>query len=35
MRLLRTPHEPPVSASYIFGRHFAGNAEWGEFIRGW
>jgi 5-methylcytosine-specific restriction endonuclease McrA len=35
MRLLRTPHEPPFSAAYIFGRHLAENEEWVEFIRGW
>ena len=35
MRLLHRPLEPPVNASYIFGRHLAENTQWAEFIRGW
>jgi 5-methylcytosine-specific restriction endonuclease McrA len=35
MHLLRIPKEPPVSASYLFGRHLADNAEWEPFISGW
>jgi hypothetical protein len=35
MRLLREPHEPPVTAAYIFGRHVNDNTDWAEFIRGW
>ena len=35
MHLLHVPHEPPVNAAYIFGRHLSENAQWSEFIRGW
>jgi hypothetical protein len=35
MRLLHAPHEPPINATYIFGRHITGNMDWAEFIRGW
>lgn len=35
MSLLHTPHEPPSSAIYIFGRHLNENKEWEPFIQGW
>jgi len=35
MSLLHTPHEPPASAMYIFGRHLEENTGWDQFIRGW
>jgi 5-methylcytosine-specific restriction endonuclease McrA len=35
MRLLHPPHEPPASATYIFGRHLKNNLEWLPFVQGW
>jgi 5-methylcytosine-specific restriction endonuclease McrA len=35
MRLLHQPHEPPASATYIFGRHLKNNLEWLPFVEGW
>jgi 5-methylcytosine-specific restriction endonuclease McrA len=35
MRLLRTPHEPPSSALYMFARHLRNNQDWIPFIEGW
>jgi 5-methylcytosine-specific restriction endonuclease McrA len=35
MRLLHRPQEPPVSATYIFGRHLKNNQEWLPFVEGW
>jgi 5-methylcytosine-specific restriction endonuclease McrA len=35
MSLMVNPHEPPASASYIFGRHLPDNEEWLPFIVGW
>jgi 5-methylcytosine-specific restriction endonuclease McrA len=35
MRLLHKPQEPPVSATYIFGRHLKNNQEWLPFVEGW
>jgi 5-methylcytosine-specific restriction endonuclease McrA len=35
MHLFHVPHEPPINADYIFGRHLTENTEWAEFIRGW
>jgi len=35
MSLLRPPQAPPANASYIFGRHLAGNGEWEPYITGW
>jgi 5-methylcytosine-specific restriction endonuclease McrA len=35
MHLLRSPTEPPATATYIFGRHLHDNLEWGPFIEGW
>ena len=35
MRLLHQPKEPPVSATYIFGRHLNQNQEWLPFVEGW
>lgn len=35
MVLLHTPKEPPVNATYIFGRHLAENNEWAQYINGW
>jgi 5-methylcytosine-specific restriction endonuclease McrA len=35
MRLLHQPEEPPVSATYIFGRHLKQNQEWLPFVEGW
>jgi 5-methylcytosine-specific restriction endonuclease McrA len=35
MLLLQPPHEPPASASYLFGHHLSENEEWMPFIQGW
>ena len=35
MHLLRTPIEPPSSASYIFARHFDQYRDWIHYIEGW
>lgn len=35
MRLLRSPSEPPMSATYLFGRHLKDNLEWLPFVDGW
>ncbi len=35
MTLLKTPHQPPANATYLFGRHLYENVEWGQFIQGW
>jgi 5-methylcytosine-specific restriction endonuclease McrA len=35
MTLLHIPHEPPVSAMYVFGRHIEENIDWEQYIRGW
>ena len=35
MRLLASPHEPPLSAAYRFGRHLSDNTEWGPYVDGW
>jgi 5-methylcytosine-specific restriction endonuclease McrA len=35
MRLRSTPHEPSLSAEYIFARHAKRNLEWLPFLEGW
>lgn len=35
MILLRTPVEPPSTATYLFSRHLADNIEWVPFVEGW
>jgi 5-methylcytosine-specific restriction endonuclease McrA len=35
MRLLSIPHEPSLSAEYIFARHISQNMEWQPFLKGW
>jgi hypothetical protein len=35
MKLLRTPSEPPSSATYLFARHLNENSDWLSFIEGW
>jgi 5-methylcytosine-specific restriction endonuclease McrA len=35
MRLRSTPHEPSLSAAYIFARHTKQNQEWQPFLEGW
>ncbi len=35
MRLKCTPHEPSLSAEYIFSRHLKQNNEWQPFLKGW
>jgi 5-methylcytosine-specific restriction endonuclease McrA len=35
MHLLKTPHEPPSSALYMFARHLRSNQDWIPFIEGW
>jgi len=35
MTLLRSPAEPPASASYLFGRYIYDKEEWAQFIEGW
>ncbi len=35
MPLRRRPTEPSPTASYLFGRHLAGNEDWKQFIEGW
>jgi len=35
MRLMRSPQEPPTSATYFFARHLGNNDDWLPFIQGW
>ena len=35
MRLRNKPHEPSLSAEYIFARHAKRNLEWTPFLEGW
>ena len=35
MALRTTPHEPSLSAEYIFARHIKRNMEWQPFLKGW
>ncbi len=35
MNLRRRPAEPAATASYLFGRHVADNADWARYIDGW
>lgn len=35
MHIIKQPKEPPISASYIFGRHLNEYIEWEPFLAGW
>jgi len=35
MQLLRRPHEPHATSTYLFGRYLERNREWQQFIEGW